>query len=93
MLIMLLLLGVWLGACAICGYQRNVMRFLAVLFAGLAAHLAWMVFGLSAHPFSYASIMADASMTIFALCAFAAGFYASRLRRVWHETTVDDDAV
>ena len=92
-IILVLCLALWMGACAYCGYQRRFLGFLAVLLAGLAVNMAWLMQGLSAHPFDVHALVMDAALTIFAVCAFAAGLYAHRVRRVWQETKVDDPGV
>ena len=87
-LMLLAVLGVWMLACGWAGYHRKLMRFAAILLAGLALNMFWMFSALGAHPFEMHALMAQGSATIYALCAFGAGWFAGRVRRAWVDSRV-----
>lgn len=83
------LLALWMAACCFCGYKRRLIAFLAVMMAGLAANLCWMVFGLDARLSEVNVLIAQASAVLYAVGAFGIGLFASRIRRIWLESRVE----
>tara|TARA_R110002072_G_scaffold18676_14_gene69732 strand:- start:476 stop:757 length:282 start_codon:yes stop_codon:yes gene_type:complete len=86
---LVMVLAVWMLVCGWCGYRRRVFAFLAVLLAGLALNMAWMVFGLNARPFEANALMAETSALMYAIGAFGVGWLAGRLARQWQSTQVE----
>lgn len=82
------LLAFWMAACCFCGLKGRGIGFLAVLFTGLAANMIWMVFGLQARPFETNALIAQASATLYALCAFAVGLFLRRFLQAWEDSRV-----
>lgn len=86
-------LAVWIVACIYCGYKLRIFAFLAVLVAGLALNLCWMVLGLKAHPFEPHALVAQASLAVYGICAFGLGLLIGRAVRRWRATAVDSGEV
>ncbi|MEW9919069.1 hypothetical protein AB2B41_05620 [Marimonas sp. MJW-29] len=84
--VLITVLVLWMIACAWCGFQRRYLRFLAVLIAGLVLNFVWMITGLQADPFEPNVVIAQASATLYALCAFSVGWFAARIRQAWRDT-------
>ena len=77
------LFALWMAACALCGFRARPLRFLLILAVGLAGNMIWMVLGLDARPFEPHAILAQASATLYALCAFGIGWLVRRVMRAW----------
>lgn len=83
------LLAFWMAACCFCGLKKRFVAFLAVVLTGLAANMAWMVFGLNAKPFESNALIAQAAAVMYALCAFGLGLFLARVQRLWGESRVE----
>lgn len=86
-------LVVFMGTFIHCGFRARYLRFFAVTLSGLALNLCWMVFGLKAHPFEVHVWVAQASATLYAVCAFAVGWFAARIRRAWRDAQISGPTV
>ena len=92
-LILISLLIFWMLACAYCGYHLRILRFFAVLMAGLALNMAWMMIGLNARLFEINALIAQASAALYACAAFGCGWLAGRIMREWRASRVDSGGV
>lgn len=91
--LLVLVLAIWMAACAWTGFQFNIKRFVAVLIIGLGLNMIWMMGWLNAHPFEINALIAQASAVLYALCAFGAGVFAGRIHRAWVASRVDQSDV
>ncbi|MCX7559351.1 hypothetical protein OS190_07190 [Sulfitobacter sp. F26204] len=82
------LFAFWMAACCFCGFKKRFVAFLAVGFTGLAANMAWMVFGLKADPLEDNLLIAQTAAAIYALSAFGIGLFLARVRRLWSESRI-----
>jgi hypothetical protein len=55
---------------------------------GLALNMVWMMGGLDAHPLEVHALIAQASVTLYALCAFGLGWFVGRIARAWAASRV-----
>lgn len=92
-LLLMALLVIWMMACAYYGYKARFLAFLAVLCAGLAINVVWMVFGLNARLTEPHLLIALASVVVYAFCAFGCGWLTGRLVRQWRASVVDSRGV
>ena len=92
-LILVSVLILWMLAGAYCGYYVRIVRFFAVLIAGLAMNMGWMMIGLNAHPLEVNALIAQASAALYACAAFGCGWLAGRIMREWHASRVDSGGV
>ena len=92
-LILVSLLIFWMLACAYCGYHLRILRFFAVLMAGLALNMAWMMIGLNARLLEINALIAQASAALYACAAFGCGWLAGRIMREWRASRVDSGGV
>ena len=92
-LILISLLIFWMLACAYCGYHLRILRFFAVLIAGLALNMAWMMIGLNARLLEINALIAQASAALYACAAFGCGWLAGRIMREWRASRVDSGGV
>lgn len=91
--LLVLVLAIWMAACAWTGFQFNIKRFVAVLIIGLGLNMIWMMGWLNAHPLEINALIAQASAVLYALCAFGAGVFAGRIHRAWVASRVDQSDV
>ena len=82
-------LVLWMIACGICGARRNFKQFAAALIVGLTINMVWMMIRLNAHPLEDHALMAQASVTLCALCAFGFGWIAGRILDAWRQSTIE----
>ena len=59
LILLVTILLLWMAACTLCGYRGRFVGFLGVLLAGLTLNMAWMVYGLQAHPFEMNALIAQ----------------------------------
>lgn len=85
----LLALLLWMVAAAWTGFTRQYGRFLILLLAGPALNAVWMVFVLGAKPFAGPALAGQVAALLYATCAFACGWFASRVRRAWRDSRVE----
>ncbi|MFK7838070.1 MAG: hypothetical protein AB8B60_17810 [Sulfitobacter sp.] len=78
----------WMVFCALCGFRKRYVGFLAMLLGGLALNMLWMVFGLNAQPFEPHALLAQFSAVIYAVCAFFIGWFARRVQQAWQDSKV-----
>ena len=84
-------LGLWMLACAWCGFKRRFIGFLTVLVTGLTLNMIWLAYGLGVKPFEGHAMMAQVAALLFALCGFGAGWMAGRLNRQFRSSQVTDN--
>lgn len=83
----------WMLACAAAGFLARLKLFALALLAGLTLNMAWMMLGLGARPLEANALIAQASLTLYGLCAFALGWFFGRLARRLRQTHVDSGGV
>ena len=92
-MILIAVLAVWMLACAWCGFYVRFLRFLAVLIAGLALNMVWMMTALDAKPFEPNAIMALAAAVLYAVSAFGGGYLVGRMVRQFRQSRAPDAQV
>ena len=92
-LLLMVVLAVWMVACAYCGYKVLLRRFVTILCAGLVANAAWMMLGLNARLSEPHVLIALVAVVVYAVCAFGCGWLAGRLVRQWRASAVDSRGV
>jgi len=88
LILLVTILLLWMAACTLCGYRGRFVGFLGVLLAGLTLNMAWMVYGLQAHPFEMNALIAQGAASLYAVCAFGMGWFAARIRRAWQDSRI-----
>ncbi|NNE52690.1 MAG: hypothetical protein HKN30_09840 [Sulfitobacter sp.] len=91
--ILILALIIWVLACAYAGFALRFRLFAVALLSGLCLNYLWMLLGLGAEAFEFNVMVAQASLTLYGLCAFAIGWFLGRLVRQWRESQVDSGGV
>lgn len=87
------ILILWMSICAICGFKVRLIAFLGMLIGGLALNMAWMFWGLNAHPLEPNALFAQAALTLHGLSSFGTGWIVGRFHRRWVESRVTDAEV
>lgn len=86
---LVVVLLIWMAACAWAGFARRFVAFLGILIVGLMLNTAWMVIALDATPFEANAVIAQGAATLYAVCAFGSGWFAGRIRRAWRQSRVE----
>lgn len=84
-------LVMWMLACAICGYHRRFVAFLAIALGGIALNIAWMVIGLDADPFGKHALVAHAAASLYAISSVLTGWVVGRVVRRLREKAPQED--
>ena len=86
-------LAVWMVMCGWCGYGLKFVRFLGVLFAGLALYMAWLVTAMEVSLLEPNAVMALTATVMYGVCAFGAGYLAGRVMRQFRASRVEREGV
>ncbi len=84
------LVALWLCLCALCGFRRRLVLFLALVFFGVASNSIWLSAALKVAPLEPLALNAQAAGLACAVMAFVIGFFFSRLQSAWRDSSVEN---